>query len=81
MCVCVCLTYSCQGLVENWVQRGLQLFLDILQQNWIPKLDGSLQHLQVVWHLEVYYFQTLHMWEEEEVCEDLKDLDTQNIQN
>lgn len=57
----MCLTYPCQGLVENWIERWIQLLLDILQQNRIPKLDGILQHPQVVWHLKVYYFQTLYM--------------------
>lgn len=60
MHMCVCLTYFCQGLVKNWVERGLQILLDVLQQNRTPKLDGALQHLQVVWHLKVYQFQTLH---------------------
>lgn len=60
--LCVYLTYPCQGLVENWVERGVQVLLDILQQNRIPKLDGILQHPQVVCHLKVNYFQTLHMW-------------------
>lgn len=56
----MCLTYPRQGLVENWVERGVELLLHILQQNRIPKLDGILQHPQVVWHLKVYDFQTLH---------------------
>ena len=61
VCVCVCMTFVCQGLLKYWVERRLQLLLDILQQNWIPKLDSVLQYLQVVWHLKVYYFETLHM--------------------
>lgn len=62
LCTGVSLTNLCHELVKNWVERRLQLLLDILQQNRIPKLDGILQHPQVVWHLKVYYFQTLHMW-------------------
>lgn len=56
-------TYACQGLVENWVERGVQFLLDILQQNRIPKLDGILQHPQVVWHLKIDYFETLRVWQ------------------
>lgn len=56
-------TYARQGLVENWVERGVQFLLDILQQNRIPKLDGILQHPQVVWHLKIDYFETLRVWQ------------------
>lgn len=52
-------TYSCQRLVKNWVERRLQLLLHVLKQNRIPKLDGILQHLQVVGHLKVYHLQSL----------------------
>lgn len=52
-------TYPGQGLVENRVQRRLQLLLDVLKQDGVPKLDGVLQDLQVVGHLEVYDLQAL----------------------
>lgn len=61
MCIRVCVTYSCQGLVKDWIERRVQVFLYILQQNRIPKLNGSLQHPQEVWHLKVDDFQALRI--------------------
>lgn len=55
------MTYSCQGLVKDWIERRVQVFLYILQQNRIPKLNGSLQHPQEVWHLKVDDFQALRI--------------------
>lgn len=55
MCVgvCVCVTYSRQGLVENRVERRVQILLDVLQQDRVPKLDGILHYKHVIRHLEV----------------------------
>lgn len=69
-------TYLCQRLVKNWVQRRLQLLLHVLKQDGIPKLDGVLKHLQVLWHLKVYDLQTLEQRTESVTCVQKRSNDT-----
>ena len=49
-----------EGLFQQqWLQAGVQLFTNILNQDWSPKLNTVLQCAHVVWVGELHYLKVV----------------------
>jgi len=46
-------TFLDHSLLQEWFNCGVQLLLDVLDQDWVSHLDGSLQELKVLLFTEL----------------------------